>query len=1527
MSGTRRRIARVLIVVVLAAVLLIPLAVLILTRTGFGRERARRYALSALRESLAGQVDIGSIDGDLLGRFTLNDLEISDRSGAPVLSAESATARLDVGAILSRRIRLGELTLVRPVIHLIQSPGGEWNYKRLLKSADTTVGRGLGFGDWINARNVSLRDGTLIVRRPYDEAVTPAERDSLVRGESRLFVEVVDYGLRQTMSFHDVDAWLSSAVIADPDSNEMSFVVDSLSMIAAPLRPPEFVVRHFSGTILVGEEDVRIRDAELRLPASRASGTLDYTLPEGDIVARLVVDSLAFSDIRGAYPPLPDSGGGRLVIAATVRADSSSEYTITDAVLSSGRTTVAGRLGLVLGEPTTGFRDTELRFTSLDTDLIAQLAPKARSPVAATLTGTTVLEGDLTSLALVVRGRVEPRRHAPFSVTARGGISVTDDDFSLRDLRFDARGVPTSLLREFDVDSLPVDGAVDVNGVVSGRSSTALGGRMTLTHVDRDARSVVVADGSVGTRGSRSLNVDLDLRPISLELLQRFAPETDLNGDVRGTIQLRGAVRDLRGDLNLYLPDSGRITGSVRLALPQAGTPGWAADVNIARINANAIAPSAPVTDLNGVIRVTGTGEAVATAEVAASIDLTEVSIDSSVAGQLVARARASAGKLVIDSMRAETPFAWLTARGDLGLTAETSGSLAYDVEVSDLRGLARWIGSADTATVQPRPGIAARLGRIAGARADSIERAAREDPAAQLAADVAGRRQRPTVTGTPVVPPVPRDSLSGSVRASGEASGSVKKLDATFKARSEGVAWGGNLIGAGSIDGAWFGAGTDADSISARGGLDSLRVSGFALDSTRFDVSWRDGSGTAVVSVFPGDTAEYRARAEYSLRTGEREVRLKELQLRFDSTAWSSTRPSVINWGGSGVVIDSLELRNGDGRGGGRIFVNGEVPDVDDGRIEVAVDSLRLAPWLTLTQSDLPLDGYATFAGEVTGTRSAPRLRGAVAVTSASYRGTAFPDSRITFAYADLRAEATAAMLSQGGDSIATLQASLPLDLRLVDSISTRRIDGPIDVKVSGDSIPLSPLRDFGELFTEVEGSARGEFEIAGTWSEPVITGSFTAHLPRLGIAATGVTLESVLAAARMEQKTLVIDSVTARSSGTLWLGGNVRLESLDRPVLDLALATRGARVLSDERGELFSTANLRLGGTPDTLQVRGHLTIDHGVVYIPDPETFNLISTDDPAVFAVVDTATARELDIAPTELGIVADIDLTVGRGTFARSSEANVEVFGSLHLAGDPTVAAELALRGTLFSDYGHYTYLGKRFDVLRGSARFTGGTDMNPLLQLMATYRVQQAGRAPLDIRILIGGTLERPTIALESDAQPTLAQSDLIALLAFGRSSSSLLAFSATALTGGGQGGSSLAGNVAALASRQLASISLGALADQIRRQLSTATGADVLNVRPADIPADLTQGQWETILRGTEIEIGKYVDRRTFVVTTLRPTAIPGALLERRLTPQLELRLNFETRFLPTLPSLGAPGNPLTQRVLGALLSWTVAW
>lgn len=1516
-------------------VVLVVVGLIVLNGTYYGRERLRRLALDAVRDLVHGELIVDRIDGNLLDQFDLVNVSISDEAGEPFLVADRIRARLALAPLLSRRIVVQSLELERPVVTLAKAPGGPWNYQRIFPATDpvdTTAAR--GFGSWVDLRDVVIRDGTLLIHQPFpgDDAVrrqvlADAATDSALVQETRLRVERMNGSLRQVMEFRDINARIPRLVAAHPDSTAIAFRVGQLSMEATPLRAPDLMVRGLTGDVRVAEDSITMRAIDMRLPESRIEGNLTYHVSAGDVALDLRSDTLTLGDIQTLYPELPPEGGGRLELTATIRDTALSEYEFRNARLSIGASRVAGTLGVAVRPDYIELRNTDLRFTRFTTQLVERLVPGLALRIPGSWTGFARLDGPPDALRAHVDGTFDPDRHRPFSVTARGVIG-TGTVTTTRDLRVTATAVPVSLAREF-VAELPVEGTLNVDGVVSGSSASRFSGNARFSHHHSGASSTVVAEGTVAPSDNMRMQLHVQLVPLSMDLVERFASGLDLRGAVRGTGEVSGTPANFRAVLNLELPQ-GTLGADANITRASGG-PGYRATVHLNGVDLRAVAPSMPETHLTGTATLIGTGTSSETVDAALTVRVRDAMIDSTAIPEAVLIATARQERLRVDTLRVRTPFAVATAAGDLGLTARTSGTLSWDVDLPRLSALGSWIATGDTTPVTPRPLVRQRVARAA-ARADSLRRM--QADSASLAAVVARadvtRSQRARRAEIVPVPATPRDSLSGAVRATGTLTGNLQRFTLEGRAALDHIVWGGSEVGRGRIDVTWTDVRSPETLLTARADVDSIRVAGFAFDSTSITATHRDGAGDVDLTVFPGDTAQYRLRATYVVAPDQGEIRLQDVALRFDSEAWMSPRPSTVSWRGRGLTVDSLELRSDNGNRTGRILVHGEMPDRDPGRLEIRLDNVRVAPWLTLLQSDVPVDGMASLAATIEGTQRDPRITGTVALVRPTYRNAPFPDVRSSLRYATGRLAIDGDLRrAEGGGTLATFSGAVPVDLSLGEPVPTRRLAGELNVDIAGDSIPVGPLAQFTEHVSTLEGEMRGRIGLRGTWQQPRFDGGFTVRLSRLGLPAPGLTVTNAVARLRMAGDRLEIDTLVAYSEGPLHATGSVVLTDLARPVVDLRVVANETRILDNSSGRLVASARLAAQGPLDTLTVTGAVTIMHGLVRIPDPAQWNLINTGDPALFAVVDTALARELDLAPPSPVLenaTVDVQLQVRRGTWARSREANIEVYGDLAIErrrGDQ----DLSVTGALHSDYGDYELYGRRFRVSRGSVRFTGPA-ANPVLQILATHEVRQAGRAPFDIQVTIGGSLEQPNISLQSDAQPTLNQSDLIAFLAFGQSSTALLQFEGSGLEGGGLTGSSLAGSVGALATRQLAGVALGALFAELESDLTERTAADVLRIRPAELPPGLSLGAVGTVARGTQIEIGKYLDRNTFLVGQIRPTlAVPGATLERRLGTQLRLRTSLETRYLPQTPSLTDGLRPRVHQVLGAVLFWTRGW
>ena len=385
--------------------------------------------------------------------------------------------------------------------------------------------------------------------------------------------------------------------------------------------------------------------------------------------------------------------------------------------------------------------------------------------------------------------------------------------------------------------------------------------------------------------------------------------------------------------------------------------------------------------------------------------------------------------------------------------------------------------------------------------------------------------------------------------------------------------------------------------------------------------------------------------------------------------------------------------------------------------------------------------------------------------------------------------------------------------------------------------------------------------------------------------------------------------------------------------PVFELAVTAEDAGVINTEDATLRADADLQITGPVDAVRVEGEVRTRRGVIYIPELAEFGggeVVNLDDPVVSDRLDPSLDARRAVLTEQATLVenleVDIDVIIDRDVWLRSTEANVEIYtppdvGPLHvwMRG---MADEIRLNGTVNTDRGRYEFMSRRFDLTRGSVTFQGGDEINPILQVAAEHEIQLPGEAAFAIRITLGGTAQDLEITLDSDAQPPISQTDLLSFLAFGRDASTLTAPQASSLSGQGSGSGALVGNVAAMATQQLAAVALGALVSDFEQDAARSLGLDVLRITPADLPADIFTGSYIDVLRGTHIEAGSYVIPDIFVSAEFRPTFVqPGLRFEYRFGPGYQATTTWRARYLPNAPTL-ISREPETAGVLGVFLS-----
>jgi translocation and assembly module TamB len=1525
----------------LGLVAIVALAVLVVTNTDWGRERVRRFAVSTLNDLAHGTVRIGGLEGNLLKGFRASDVSLVDSTGAPFITADTVATGFDLVALLRKHIVLHDVRLVSPLIVLNKPPGGEWNFARIFPG-DTTAKDSLagpGWGSWIRLDDTEIRDGRVIVRLPWepDTALAGAARDSAVAlalsTASRANVVEVPGGYQQVYEFRELSARLPLMRVADPDEPASRFEVATLQTVALPFRPPAAEVRDLRGTFLVAPDSVWFDSVQARLPGSQVAATAKILFGQTRMLLHVRGQPVATGDLRWLYPALPAGGGGRVDFTLRTNGDTA-RYDARDTDLRLEGATVAGNLGLVFVADTLGFDDTDLRFADVDTRLIERLAPAVEIPRSGTLSGRAALQGTMAGLRVDGDVTFLDRAAGRNRATARGTLAFMDGVFSASDLRVTVDPLQVALVEGL-TRSLPVGGTVSGGATVSGSSAgTIRVAGLDLTHRDRGAVSRVTGAGAIRRSPNMYLDIDADLRPLALVTVGRFAPGVGLRGAARGPVHVRGALRDLAVNADLGVTGGGEIAARGRLDL--TGTIGYDVRVETRLFDANAVVARAPRTSLTLTAAARGAGTDPATLRTDVSAQLATSSVDTVAVDSARVRVAAADGLLTVDTLAAYGPSTVVTAAGTFGLRADRRGELRYLAHVDSLAQWARFLGVSDTTSVPPRPAVAARA--LARARADSARIAE-----ATMVERMATGKAAPELGEVTAPKEIPSDSVAGTFDAAGVVRGNLQRLDVRGRAGVTDLVARGNAVSSARLEYAVLDAMAPTRSIVAATRLDSVRAAGFALDSIDARLAYQGGQGTVDVVVNQQSDIDYRARANLRLAVDERELLFQQLAMRFDTTTWEAAHPGAIRWGTRGVFIDSLDLRSGSR---GQIFVNGLLPTGGEADLEARVVDFQAADVLALLQSDVPARGRVTLDAHLTGPAESPRLTGAVGATDARYGEAQVPNIRATFRYAnELLATRAELLRPRVGTPMATAQGEVPINLALKTD-APRLPDRPLRVDVDGDSLPIQLLPQFTDVVADLDGRAFGAVRVRGTLKSPQLVGALSLVQGRVRVVPLGVTLRDVAARVRLLRDTVVVDSLVGYNTGRLFVRGGLGVRQIATPSFDLYLVANDATVLDNERGTVMADAGISARGPFDGVYVSGAATIRQGVILLPPTTDKDVISTSDPAMFAVVDTAVANAGELVPSPSPLVANlranVNLTIERDTWVRSKEANVEIFtpddpGPLQIQFDER-QNRIVLSGIVATERGEYEFLGHRFQIASGSANFIGTPELNPLLQATALYEVQVPAQEAMMIKVIIGGTLDSPQLSLESDAQPPIPQSDLISYLALGRSTSSLTQFNqGSSLTSGGAS-RGFVGAGAALIQQKLIGQAIGVAVDQLEGQTARSLGADVLNITPADATIETANplNGVNGLLLGTQVEAGKYVNRRTFVALTVRPSvlipadgerAIPGIRVEHRIGERLHLEASYEGRYRVRPPTLEETRNLVSTGVLGVFLTREWGW
>ncbi|PRZ02278.1 autotransporter translocation and assembly factor TamB [Marinilabilia salmonicolor] len=569
------------------------------------------------------------------------------------------------------------------------------------------------------------------------------------------------------------------------------------------------------------------------------------------------------------------------------------------------------------------------------------------------------------------------------------------------------------------------------------------------------------------------------------------------------------------------------------------------------------------------------------------------------------------------------------------------------------------------------------------------------------------------------------------------------------------------------------------------------------------------------------------------------------------------------------------------------KLTANGKYIPGDSVSSAVSIDQFDLSLIEKFLEQDLPLSGMASLKILADGSLSNPVLDFKMRMDSLEAYNARIKELDVGVSHKSDTLRASLLIRSNQDDSIMANGFSV-VNVNLTDSqmVSTlKTINGEIVAnKVRPSAFFVFDNQDEQLLKALLD----MDVKVSGEVVSPVMRGFIRLTNGRLSWPAYGISYSDLKLVANLDSNSVVIDSLFARSEkGSMLVKGDL---AFDSTFVSGNLADADVSVKADEfflsrhrNHEIQINSDLWVRMKDEIPEFGGDLTVLRSSFYLPaildmggssdinEPMLVRALEqqNEDTLLVRQGDTLRISRRDSLPSSdmvKSLTGRLNVKIPRNTWIKSEDMNLELYGDFDLLKNN---AYFEIFGSLGISRGYYTLYGRKLIIQEGELNFQGGEEINPRVNLEASYQFRGKDKQKNELIMKAAGTAFEPNLSFTLNGS-SITERDAMAYLIFNQSFDEL--------SFGNQQG--VSGNVPS-------AMLSGLVSSQLTKTIGNTFNLDMVEVQAGD--------NWES----ATFMVGKYITNNLFVTyqrgfgenedESLTPQTIT---LEYEVTRNLFLRL-----------------------------------